>query len=262
MIFRRPARAAEKPSGLHDFRCMITGIGLLGAECAVILLAERDLAERDSAERDASFVPISLPLWGQYFGKGTVEEIAEGPNADAILRGMQQLQRDERLTIDWTALGIDRQSFDHVEDVIGLLSLAHIHGPEAMKCDGRRLTFALSSSYVTASLMEEESDTIATTVPVERLPEVVFDEDPIAQTLYADFARLPIRLRCRFGLALAGLSSLSAGLRARDVAWAPPPPPLPVDATASEKWFARALTRAQSDPIVMAGLADHASERA
>lgn len=242
---------ASEAAELRDYQCMITGVGLLGAECGVILL-------RESAP---GFVPVSLPLWGDYLGRGFLEEISEGPNTEMLLAGLQRLQDGGRLVVEWDTLGVEPRELDHIETLLGLLAVAQVHAPGTIRCDGLTLGYCMMSAHVAASLMNEEPSSIPPSVSVEQLPTTVFDNEPLGQELYAGYSSLPIRLRCHFALAMVGLAALSEGLGARSIPWSPPHPPTAVDVAATERWFARALTDAQDDPVLLAGLAEHASAR-
>lgn len=242
---------ASEAAELRDYQCMITGVGLIGAECGAVLLREGS----------SGFQPVSLPLWGHYLGRGFLEEVSEGPNAEILLEALQRLHACGRLVVDWNALGIEPRELDHVETVLGLLALARIHGPTAIRCDGAALGFCILSAHVAASLMNEEPSSVPSSVSVERLPTVVFDNAPLGQELYAGYSSLPVRLRCHFALALVGLAALSDGLASRAIPWSPPTPPTAVDAAATEQWFSQALASAQDDPVLLAGLAEHASGR-
>ncbi len=236
-------------SSLRDYRCMITGVGLLDTECGCVLLAEKD----------SGFIPVTLPLWGRYAGHGTLEEISDGPGSDLVLGGIQELQRSGRLNIDWQALGVEPRPLDHIEAVISVLALGHIHRQGAIQCDKRTLSLAIFSAHVAAALMDQEPSGLPQDTPIERLPEVVFRGDPIAQTLYGPLAAQSVRLRCRFGLILAGFRALEEGFKARQIQWAAPSEAPPVDSAASERWLAHALARAGDDPILLAGLSEHLS---
>lgn len=237
-------------SDLMDYRCMITGVGLLGAECGCVVLAQTP---------DAAFVPITLPLWGRYTGHGAVEDIHEGPGADLILGGLQGLQQSKHLRVNWATLGVEPQPLDHIEAVLGILALAHIHAPSAVQCQGRVLRFALLSGHVAAALMAEEPVRLPHDTPIEQLPEVVFNQDPLASTLYAPLAAQSVRLRCRFGLILAGFAALDDGLLSRNLRWSPPGEATIASAAASERWLAHALAQASDDPVLLAGLSEHLS---
>lgn len=129
----------------RDYRCALSGVSLLGAEAALVLLERAD----------ESWLPASLPLFGIYDGQGTLTEMVEGPNAELLVERLESAMAAGRLSIDFDALGIGAQDLQSLEMALGLVALSQVGGVDAVRFDERPLGFAVLSGHVAAQFISQ-----------------------------------------------------------------------------------------------------------
>lgn len=238
----------------RDFRCAFSGVSLLNAEVAVVLLQESGTI----------WVPVALPLFGVYEGLGTVGEVNDGPNADLILAWFQAGIEAGQVHVGFDALGIPPQPIDHIETLLSVVACSQLQGQGSVwtvspstQREGA-LGFALLSAHVAATLMEDEP-TLRPEVQVEDLPQVVFDSD-LGHLIYQPLRHQTHRLRCKFGLSMVGLAALSQGMSAHNRPWGPPGDGILLAESEPALWLAQAMVEFAESPSLIEALEDYAGQ--
>lgn len=217
---------------LRDFRCQLSGISLLHAECALVLLSSNS----------GRWVPLSLPLWGVYEGVGTLGQMDEGPNAELILAGFQRALREGRAELDRNTLGDLADELDHVETLVNLIAFSQVQGLDAVRWEGQPVGFALASAHVAAAFMTGEPE-LSPDLPLEGLPGFVLPE-PASLSIYAPLSQAKLNLRCKFGLSFYGFLALTQEFARQGRAWAPPGLGIDVSESRPQAWLAEAMLAA------------------
>ncbi len=239
---------------------MITGASLLGAETACSILAATTLPETPGEPGLRRFVPVALPLFGVYAGNGVLCDIPPGRNAELIVAAFLRFLAVGTVQVDWTRLDIERPELDHAETLLSLLTLAHVHAPEAITCSGYPLSLAFYSAHVAAQFMDPDPARLSDSTALEDLAGTVFHDHPLSLGIYAGLRQAPIKLRCRFGLMFASQAALDEQLELRQISWRPPSPAVPAEHAPREQWLDAALSRARGDELLLAGLADYLAQ--
>jgi hypothetical protein len=232
----------------RDFRCAFSGVSLLNAEVVAVLLLKEG----------THFRPFSLPLFGVYEGHGTVAEVNEGPNADLILAWFQQGLAEERVQVDFAAMGLKPQAIDHIETLLSLVACSQIQGGEAVRASEGQLGFALLSAHIAATLMEGEP-ALPSENSVEDLPRVVFDSE-LGRCVYSPLRHESHRLRCRFGLSMVGLAALDQAKKARGRPWCPPGSGIEIEDAEPALWLAGALVEFADSAELVAAIEDYSRQ--
>ena len=231
---------------------MITGLSLTDSEVGWLLLLESS---------EGTWRPMTVPIWGQYRGNGVLEEPQEGANQELILSSIDTLIHKGQLTIDWEKLGLDSYEVDCLEIFIGALACNELNQADAIHLEGKRLSFAICSAHVLATLMTEGTQNLPSSTSLKSLPEKVLGESEVIRDFYQSFRQLPFQLQLRFGMSLANLYALQAELSTRNIGWQPPEDTFPIDDAQSLQWLAEALQHFEKDELMMNALADQTSSQ-
>lgn len=229
---------------VRDFRCVFSGVSLLGSEVAVVLLQR--LGDR--------WCPAALPLFGLYEGACTVSEVSDGPNAEMILSAVSE----GRVEIDFDAMGLASQPVLHIETFLELIACSQLHGDDAVRSGEGPMGFALLSAHVAAALMNAEPE-LPLAPSVENLAEDVFESSFGRQT-YRQLGALSHRLRCKFGLSMVGLAALDQSMKAWGKPWSPPGPGIPEEEADPALWLTLATVEFAGDEALIEALEDHAGQ--
>lgn|GEM_PF-2344124 len=227
---------------LRDFRCLLSGVSLLHAECALVFLSAGS----------GKWTPVSLPLWGTYEGVGTLGQMAEGPNAELILAGFQTALREGRAELDHTALGGLADDVSHIETLVNLVALSQIQGLNAVRWEGRALGFGLASAQVAAAFMARDP-VLAPDIALEELPDFVLSEPP-SSLIYAPLREAQLNLRCKFGLSFYGFLALKQAFAKQGGKWEPPGDGIELRDSHPQVWLAEAMLSASSQEDVLEAL--------
>lgn len=229
----------------RDYRCLVSGVSLLGASCAGVLLAPREGVLR----------PVALPLFGRYWGAGFPQELDEGANYRLILDALLLARDQGQLGVDWAQLGVDPFALDDMEAFLSLVALGQLHAPLAITLHGAPLSFALLEANVAATFMDREPHGLED-VELFQLPERVLC-NPIGCALYAGYLDLPLKLRLQFGLSFLGLSALDHEMQLLGVRWEPPGLGWEVVSEQSASWLREAWQRFGDQEDLLAALEEY-----
>lgn len=232
---------------VRDFRCVFSGVSLLGSEVAVVLLQR--LGER--------WRPAALPLFGTYEGTGTVAEVNEGPNSELILHALGQ-DGSAGVVFDFEAMGLEPQPIEHIETFLGLVACSQLQSGNLVRASEGELGFALLSAHVAAALMEREPE-LAQETSVEGLGEVIFDSE-LARSIYRQVRAQNHRLRCKFGLSMVGLAALDQSMMAWGKSWTTPGPGIPLEEADAALWLTQATVEFSQDEGIIEALEDYAGQ--
>lgn len=138
--------------GFFDYRCMISGLSLSSARVALVLLEEIG----------NDFVPIALPVFGQYNRIGAINGIFEDDSTRRTLEYFQSKINAGEAEIDWKEAYWNGSSLSRIESIEQLI--ACIERGVTMNCDsvvlkGNRMLYALIDYKIwnaAASLEVEE----------------------------------------------------------------------------------------------------------
>ncbi len=234
-----------------DYRCAISGLSLMGAETMAVVLASRD-------GQTGTYVPCALPLFGTYDGSGSLVEVSEGPNAEAILGAFNRDLEQGLATVEWTRFSLQPMALDHIETWLGLLRANAIHELDAVSWRGYRLDLAFFESHVAAAHMQAEPQRLFG-VPVDKLPQAVFFDHPLASRIYEAAFECGPQLRCKYGLSLVAFASLWEALGPRGADLDGPGYAYPLEASQGALWLAEAYRDLGADEALLEALDDYTS---
>jgi hypothetical protein len=133
---------------MFDNRCCLTGIPLYGEVVFVLLLDE-----------EGAWAPCSLPMRGRRNPyDGGFEATRVDTNGALICAGVRSLLEREVLRVDYPALGVDPVAITPSTEFMASFSVALFRDcveKDHVRCDGRRLTYALIDGFVFDSLGRE-----------------------------------------------------------------------------------------------------------
>ena len=224
-----------------DYRCLVSGVSLLGAETMGLLCA--------ASAAEGPFLPCALPLWGRYEGNGSLAEVQVGPNAEVIVRAFHDDIRRGEARIDWSDLGVAPVDLDHIETLLAVVRTNSIHGLDAVRWRGRLVDLALVQADVAAALMQDEPARLSR-IPVDELPQAVVEGSPIfAEVMRLAFSRGP-KMRCKFGLSLVSLASFVDQLDLLGVTLGGPQHGIQLEMSEPARWLAEAYQHfSTNDPM-------------
>lgn len=232
----------------HDFRCALSGVSLIDAEVA-LLLVER---------RAGRWHLASLPLWGIYDGSGTLSEFQEGPNADLLLEGWTGELRRGNVRVDLEAMGLSEQPLDSLEMMLSVMACSQVGGFDAVRVGDRPVGFLLLSGHVAAHVMELSPE-LDRGVTLESLPEAVF-RGGWGSRLYGELRHLPLTVRCKFGILLAGLLALSQRLDSLKIELRPTTEGIVESESEPARYLTEAMMRLSNDEVLLSALEDYAGQ--
>jgi hypothetical protein len=232
----------------HDFRCALSGVSLLDAEAA-LLLVER---------REARWRLASLPLWGTYDGSGTLAELQEGPGSELLLEGWLREQGRGSVTVDFESMELSERPMDSLEMVLSLMACSQVGGLDAVRVGPNPVGFVLLSAHVAAHLMELEPE-LDRGVKLEGLADVAF-EGGWGSRLYAPLSQLPLIVRCKFGISLAGLISLRRRFESLKIEPSPTSEGIAESESEPARYLAEAMVKFESDEVLLSALEDYAGQ--
>ena len=236
---------------LQDFFCSFSKLSLTYRETGFIILSTAD---------DGTFKPAALPVWGRYNGLGGLDDIEDGPNADLILAGFQDLYQQGELKVNFESMGLPVYEIDSLELLVSLFFCAQLHAPDAIQLSGRPLRFALVSAHLAAQLMEQEPQEQSFALKLEDLPSFIFAQSHFGQKIYALLEAQSLKLRCRFGLSLIGLQALSESLKLRSLLLLPPGPAEQFKPAEQSALLLNALEQFADDEVLLEALSEYAAE--
>lgn len=155
--------------GFYDYRCMATGVSLKGARTVLVLLSR--IGTR--------YLPITLPITGQYNRLGSIDSIEDDDNTPLILAYfLDKLQAGE-LVIDEEELGYGQ--IENLEQLLGLIERNVTLETDTVVLGGRRVCFGLICQAIWDAIVEASARARETnTALFERL----FQDVEVAGDIY------------------------------------------------------------------------------
>ncbi len=235
----------------HDVRCSVSGVSLLGSECALVLLTQR-VGEPD-------WHLASLPLWGTYLGTGSIEDVNCGANAEIVFEAFLEAVAAGELKIAWAALGMNPYRFECIEDVLTLLACARIHAPEAISWGNQVVSYALIEAHFVAALMSREPTELGE-LQIEALPDAVLAKAVCGQRIYSRLGSRSLKQKCQFGLSFLGLAAFIEALENLQRRVRPAGPFFAPEPGQKERWLAEALVTFAHEQDTLEALEEYAGQ--
>jgi hypothetical protein len=188
--------------GLYDYRCMVTGVSLKGADTALVLLEELDLRHR----------PIALAITGNYNRLGSIDGIDEDGNTEFVFAYFRDKHESGELVVDPGEL--EYRGMGDIEALLALIERNVTESPNTVLLNGRSIFYALICQAVWKAIVraykpKEESYT--------DLFARLFEGVPIAEGIYNGHLTKVKRH-------LADLAAVSDFLTSRGLTWKRPNP--------------------------------------
>lgn len=98
--------------GLFDYRCMISGLSLKSSKTTLVLLEKLK----------GHYVPIALPVFGQYNRSGAIDMIEETQNTNSILIFFQSKIESGEVEVDWKEVYWEGEFLNKIENIEQLLA--------------------------------------------------------------------------------------------------------------------------------------------
>ncbi|QSQ21264.1 hypothetical protein JY651_39745 [Pyxidicoccus parkwayensis] len=198
--------------GAYDYRCLLSGISLRGAECVAIVL-----------QREAEgWQPASLPMRGRYNGYGSIDsdfrersyidDQATRSFEDAV--GEQRIKLDVEATFSWRRS--DREGRDRMLATIERAATGH----GTVVFSGRRVVHTLMDAAFFDAICAELTETQeSTNALLERVLPTA-----LGRWWYGDLAESPIRdVQSQLRKGLLQVAAVSAWMQQHGIEWATPP---------------------------------------
>lgn len=227
--------------GFYDHRCMVTGVGLKGADTVLVLLRQLDDV----------YVPFALPITGNYNRLGCIDGIDEDANTEAVLRYfLDQLDRGG-FVVDADYLRVE--GYYPIEDIERLLACCERNmtdGEGRAVLGGQSVVYALIARAVWNGISRASRSTQASPAALfSRL----FKAVPFAAEIYpGDLAPFERHLR--------ELAAVAAILKGRAIPWAPPADPDQQYPEEMRRYLAEARQMFADSPVVLEALGDYERE--
>lgn len=93
--------------GLFDYRCMISGLSLKSSKTTLILLEKAG----------DNYLPIALPVFGQYNRLGAIDMIEENKNTKDILTFFQSKINSGEIKVDWEEVYWQGEFLKKIENI-------------------------------------------------------------------------------------------------------------------------------------------------
>jgi hypothetical protein len=219
--------------GFYDYRCMVTGLSLLGERAALFLLERRG----------GGYFPCALPIVGSYDRLGCVDNIELGHNATHILASFGRDREPRLVTINWTALGEAPRNFSNFEDVAYVLDRGVIEVDDLVVCAGSALSYSLLHQGIAAALMSLPSHDDLRKLDTAGLARVAFGEAEFPRVAYQPLASDRSPEEAGFRQELVGLIAMNQWLARNGIPWEPPSDPGQHGADEKRRFLAEAKDR-------------------
>lgn len=198
--------------GSYDYRCLLSGISLRGADCVAIVI------QREGQ----GWQPASLPMRGRYNGYGAIESRFRERSYldDQATRSFEDAVGEGRIKLDTEAAfqwrRSDREGLDRMVATIERATTGH----GTVVFSGRRVAHTLMDATffdaVCAELAETQESTSAL---LERVLPTA-----LGRWWYGDLAESPIRdVQSQLRRGLLQVAAVSAWMQQHGIEWATPP---------------------------------------
>lgn len=132
--------------GFFDQRCMISGLSLMPAETVLIFLEKKD----------NNFLPLSLPLFGNYNRFGAIDSIQEAQHITHLFSFFKQHDEvEEDMFVDWNEAGLE--CFESINDVMLAVERGVTQEYDTVKIKDRPISFCLISKLLWEEIVKEEN---------------------------------------------------------------------------------------------------------
>jgi hypothetical protein len=220
---------------MYDYRCMVTGVSLKGADAALVLLEPVG----------DGFAPMAFAISGNYNRLGAIDGIDEDANTKLVLDFFLGRLAAGGLVID------DAEAPDGVGDIetlLGVIERCVTAGPDVV-LNGKRVVYALVSLAIWNEIVRAAPPRSTGQVLLEEL----FREGSVGREIYAGkWSGLSRHLR--------ELSALSRFLAENDIAWTPPDDPSQHYSDEMRQYLEEAQQRFQDTPQIIRGLRAYDNE--
>jgi hypothetical protein len=225
--------------GGWDNQCMITKVPV--DEATLVILREDD---------EGRFLPCSLPFTGRRnCDSGGLVLQAPDEHSQHVLPRIMSSINSGLIPVDMRALFSEQFPLDATTQGFEGFTRALYMGQTDRKhlsCEGRRLSFALLEGHIYRALQQS----VRLTVARATLSEILGDDEPV-RSWYSESAGT-------FDQAAAQFHAISKWLAARSIAWEPVGGGDQFDEAQSLELLLNAVNRFKTEPIVLAGLLEHA----
>lgn len=236
----------------RDFRCLVSGVSLLGAEAAAWLFVR---------EEGGRALPITLPIWGCYGGHGRLEDVSDGPHTKLLEQAFVRGGEQGSVRVSWERLGLSPGAIDHVEGIVSLALMASIHGElDAFLWHDQAVHCALFEANVAAALMQGEPRRLHS-AKVHELGSLVLPHR-ISRDIYGPVADATATERCKFGLGFVSCAALIDALVGLRIEVRGPGSGIALAERREQEWLAAALQRFSENEVLLLALSEYASRDA
>jgi hypothetical protein len=224
--------------GFYDYRCLVTGVSLKGADTALVLLEEIDKVHR----------PIALAIIGNYNRLGSIDGIKEMVNSDLVYFYFSGKLDEGELLVDPGELKHVGGMKD-IESVLSLIERNVTESPNTFVLNGQPIYYALICKAVWKSIVKAYKVREGSS---RELFERVFSGVPIAREIYAgNLSQVNRHLK--------ELAAVSAFMAEQELPWTRPNPQGEGEASQHygpemRQYLAEARERWAGCPTVLAGI--------
>lgn len=127
--------------GLFDYRCMITGLSLKSSKTVLVLLEKTG----------DDYVPIALPVFGEYNRLGAIDSIHENQNTKTIFQFFQSKIHSGDVKVDWEEVyhnGEFLKKIDTIEHLFTAIERGVTMEYDCVTLNGKRIEYSLIDTNI------------------------------------------------------------------------------------------------------------------
>lgn len=158
--------------GFYDYRCMITGVSLCGADAALVLLQRAD----------SLYQPVALAIKGNYNRLGAIDSIDEDANTRLVLDYFDAKYERGEFVLDEDYLPDSDDYFADVEGLLGVFERCVTESDDLAALNGQPILFALICRAVWDAIARSAAPARE---PDASLWERLFRASPVAKGIYS-----------------------------------------------------------------------------
>ena len=132
--------------GLYDYRCMITGLSLASSKTILVL----------TAKYETTYLPVALPVSGQYNRLGAIDMITEDQNCASILAYFQSKINSGDVKVDWSEVywnGSFLNQIVNIEQLFTAVERGVTMEYDCVTLHNNRIEFSLIDATIWAELI-------------------------------------------------------------------------------------------------------------
>jgi hypothetical protein len=216
--------------GFFDYRCMLSGVSLCASRTALVVLEK--VEDR--------YVPIALPVFGQYNRCGGIDMIREDELTDRLLAFFQSTIRAGAATVDWGEVywqGALLTELTTIEQLIAAIERGVTMEYDCVTLNNRRIVFGLIDLCMWDALSYSTLETAAET-----------ERSDTWKAIYA----FPV---AGFGESVRELNQVEHFMKRQGISWAPPRDPEQHSSEETIRYLERATIRFVDEPLLLQGIA-------